>query len=160
MNQHMEHKGYLGSVEIDMKDHFVFGRLLFIRDVVSYRSEDLKHIRSAFEAAVDDYLLTCAELHEAPDVPCKGTFNVRIGAELHQKVALAASRQEVSLNEWVKDACAQKALASETRNDTRAGKAAGQQLEASIDEEQTFDLGGNGDWQNQNQTPIQPQYPH
>lgn len=156
----MEYKGYLGSVEVEMTELFVFGRLLFIRDVVSYRAHDLKQIRSAFEAAVDDYLLTCAELHEAPEVPCKGTFNVRIGPELHQKVALAASRQGVSLNEWVKDACARKAWANDKGNDTRGGEASGQRLEASIDEEQTFDLGGNGDWQNQNQTPIQPQYQH
>ncbi|WP_439609521.1 type II toxin-antitoxin system HicB family antitoxin [Hydrogenophaga sp.] len=105
MSKVLEHKGYFGSIEADTEEEFLFGRLLFIKDVISYRADDVKGIRAAFQAAVDDYLATCAELGEAPDTPCKGTFNVRLGPELHQAAALAATREGIKLNEWVKTAC-------------------------------------------------------
>ncbi len=44
-----------------MLDHF--GAL------VSYEAEDLKHLRQAFAAAVDDYLAFCAETAKEPEKP-------------------------------------------------------------------------------------------
>ena len=155
MMEHMEYKGYLGSVEVDMSDYFAYGRLMFIRDVVSYRADDLKSIRTSFEQAVDDYLSTCAELGDAPDVPCKGTFNVRIGPELHQQLAILAAKEKVSLNDWVRQACTLKANQSNADDQTGPKKSSHMTIEASFSDEVSFDLGGNGDWPPQN--PNQPQ---
>ncbi len=105
MTKHLEYEGYIGSIEVDVDEGFLYGRLLFLRDVVSYRADDVAGLKAAFEAAVDDYLQTCKEMGEAPDVPCKGSFNIRVGAELHRKAALAAERETISLNEWVRRAC-------------------------------------------------------
>lgn len=106
MNKHLEYEGYLGSIEADITEGFLHGRLLFIRDVVTYQGQSVGGLSSAFKSAVDDYLSTCAELGEAPDTPCKGTFNVRIGPALHKRALLAAEREGTSLNDWVKSACA------------------------------------------------------
>lgn len=105
MTPPLSYKDYLGSVDVDIDGGFVFGKLLFIRDVVSYRSDTIAGIRAAFEAAVDEYLGTCRELGESPDLPLKGTFNVRVGPQIHRDSALAAERSDMSLNEWVKRAC-------------------------------------------------------
>lgn len=105
MTAPLEYKGYFGSVDVDVDGGFVFGKLLFIRDVVSYQSSSPAAIRSRFEAAVDDYLETCRELGEVPDTPCKGTFNVRVGSEVHRECMLAAERSGLSLNDWVRRAC-------------------------------------------------------
>lgn len=101
----LEYKGYLGSAEVSVDDGLIHGKLLYIGDVVSYASESPKQIEQAFREAVDDYLETCAELGDAPDVPFKGVFNVRLGPELHRACALSAESSGVKLNEWVKDAC-------------------------------------------------------
>jgi len=37
-----------------------------------------------------------------PDQPCKGTFNVRVGEDIHRAAAVAAARTGVNLNEFVK----------------------------------------------------------
>jgi predicted HicB family RNase H-like nuclease len=42
-----------------------------------------------------------------PERPFKGSFNVRIGSELHRKAALEASGRGISLNALVEDALKQ-----------------------------------------------------
>jgi predicted HicB family RNase H-like nuclease len=97
----LEYKGYIGSAEVDLESGTLFGRLLFIRDVIGYNGSTVTELRQAFESAVDDYLATCAEEGDEPDVPCKGSFNVRVGPDLHKEVALLARKRGVSLNDLV-----------------------------------------------------------
>ena len=104
----LEYKGYLGSAEVSVEDGLIHGKLLYINDVISYAAESPKDIKTAFEAAVDDYLETCAECGDQPDTPFKGSFNVRLGSDLHRGCAMEAERAGTKLNEWVKGACEEK----------------------------------------------------
>lgn len=104
MKDHFEYKGYLGSAEVDTDDGLLVGRLLFLRDVVNYSAASVQELEAAFRDAVDDYLETCREIGDEPDTPCKGTFNVRVGPDLHRQVAIAARREGLSLNEFVRTA--------------------------------------------------------
>lgn len=97
----LEHKGYYGSAEVDTEGNALVGKLLYIRDTIAYSASDLAGLKAAFVEAVEDYLTTCQALGDEPDVPCKGVFNVRVGAERHLAAALEARRRGVSLNELV-----------------------------------------------------------
>ena len=97
----MKYKGYFGSAEINVEDDVLYGRLLFIKDVVTYEAETPQELIHAFRESVDDYLATCEEMGEKPDVPFKGTFNVRVGQDRHRESALAARRFGLSLNDFV-----------------------------------------------------------
>lgn len=101
MNTTFDYKGYIGSAEIDVESRILVGKLLFIRDSIGYSATSVEELEAAFREAVDDYLATCAEDGDEPDVPCKGGFNVRIGPERHRLVAIAARREGVGLNEFV-----------------------------------------------------------
>jgi predicted HicB family RNase H-like nuclease len=101
MSNHFEYAGYIGSAEVDVENGTLFGRLLFIRDAIGYHSETVEGLEEAFREAVDDYLAACREDGSEPDVPCKGSFNVRVGPERHRKVAIAARNQGVGLNDFV-----------------------------------------------------------
>lgn len=46
----------------------------------------------------------CEAEGKTPDVPFKGSFNVRVPEELHQRAALYAEEHEVQLNAVVQDA--------------------------------------------------------
>jgi predicted HicB family RNase H-like nuclease len=50
---------------------------------------------------VDDYLALCAKRGKEPEKPFKGSFNVRVGPELHRRLALAAAKRGMSLNRLV-----------------------------------------------------------
>ena len=100
----LAYKGYAGSVEISIEDGCLQGRILFIDDLVTYEGQTVPEIQAAFEAAIERYLAHCERVGKAPDRPYCGTFNVRIGAELHGKAAKLASRKGIKLNEFVKQA--------------------------------------------------------
>ncbi len=104
MRDMMEHKGYYGSVHYNDEDRVFYGKLEFIRGLISYEGEDVRSLRTAFEEAVDDYLELCSQQNREPDQPFKGSFNVRIGKELHRQAALLAQQRGLSLNAFVIEA--------------------------------------------------------
>lgn len=69
MSNTLNYKGYDGSVAFSAEDGVLFGRILGIRALVSYEAEDVKHLRQAFAAAVDDYLAFCAKTAKEPEKP-------------------------------------------------------------------------------------------
>ncbi len=97
----MKYKGYEGSAEVSVEDGLVFGKILHIRDLVTFESADPRLLKSEFESAVDDYLADCQEDGREPDKPFKGSFNVRVSPHLHRKLSIEARKLDVSLNEYV-----------------------------------------------------------
>ncbi|MCP4589109.1 MAG: antitoxin HicB [bacterium] len=61
MRDLMEYKGYDGSVHYNDDDRLFYGKLEFIRGLISYEGHDVSSLRTAFEDAVDDYLELCVE---------------------------------------------------------------------------------------------------
>jgi len=104
MKDMLRYKGYFGSVEYSAEDEVLAGRLEFIRDLITYEGEDIKTLKAAFEEAVDDYLALCASQDREPEVPLKGSFNVRPGRELHQQAMVFAKRHGTNLNTVVSEA--------------------------------------------------------
>lgn len=100
----LAYKDYAGSVEVSIEDECLHGRILFIDDVVTYEGQTIPEIQAAFEAAVDRYLAHCLRTGKPANKPYSGTFNIRIGPELHGKAAKLASRKGVKLNEFVRQA--------------------------------------------------------
>ena len=104
MSKQMQYKGYYGSIEASTEDNCLYGKLLFIRPLVNYEGRTVAELEAAFQAAVDDYLATCQQQGVAPQVPCKGSFNVRVGHDLHLAAVLAAARHHVTLNDLTRQA--------------------------------------------------------
>lgn len=97
---YLKYKGCLGTIEPDIESGTLYGKLAFIRDLVTYEAVDLKALEHEFRTSVDGYLEDCIVLGKAPDTPCKGSFNVRVGHDLH----MAASRENISLNDLARRA--------------------------------------------------------
>lgn len=99
----MEYKGYYGSVHLDQQKLFFYGKLEFIRSLITYEGNTAKQLRASFEESVDDYLATCRESKIEPEKPFKGSLNVRIGKELHRQIAIEAAQQDISINAYIKN---------------------------------------------------------
>jgi predicted HicB family RNase H-like nuclease len=104
MKDMLKYKNYFGSIHYNSEDRVFFGKIEFIRALVSYEGRDADTLVSSFEDAVDDYLANCKEQGVEPEKPFKGSFNVRVAPELHQKIAIAASQHGVSLNRFIAEA--------------------------------------------------------
>lgn len=100
MKEVFSYKGYSGSMEFSLADKCLHGKILFVNDLVTYQADTLQQLEIEFQAAVDDYLETCEEIGVSPDKPYSGTFNIRIGPELHQAAVKVAFLEGVTLNEF------------------------------------------------------------
>ena len=104
MNNTMEYKGYVGTVEFSEQDAVLFGKVMGIRALISYEGESGKALLADFHSAVDEYLELCREQGIEPERAYKGSFNVRISPELHKMIAVRATEQQISLNNYVENA--------------------------------------------------------
>lgn len=104
MKNYLEYNGYIGTLEFSSDDKIFFGKIQGINDLVTFEGSSVAELEASFKEAIEDYLETCKLLNKASDKTYKGSFNVRVSQELHQKIALLASRKGLNLNEVVKEA--------------------------------------------------------
>ena len=103
MNNTIEYKGYLGSVEFSEEDGLFYGKVMGVRSLISYEGETAKELLEDFHGAVDDYLETCVAEGRQPEVAYKGSFNVRISPELHKRLVVYATAHQMSLNSYIEE---------------------------------------------------------
>jgi predicted HicB family RNase H-like nuclease len=97
----LKYKGYFGSFEASIEDNCLFGKLEFIRSLVTFEGVTVQELERAFKEAVDSYLETCKTQKVEPEKPLKGNFNVRIGQERHIAAAVTAKQIGKNLNQFV-----------------------------------------------------------
>lgn len=59
MNNTIQYKGYVGSVEFSEEDGVFYGKVMGIRSLISYEGENAKELLDDFHGAIDDYLEIC-----------------------------------------------------------------------------------------------------
>lgn len=99
----LNYKGYYGSVHFDEEALLFYGKVEFIKALVSYEATDAKGLKSAFEEAIDDYLGLCKEQGIEAETPFKGSLNVRLGSDLHRRIAMASARKKMSVNKFISE---------------------------------------------------------
>lgn len=95
----LEYKGYIGK--IDAEDGIFHGRVIGLRDVITFEGESYAEVEAAFRDSVDDYLAFCEERGETPDKPYSGKILVRTNPEIHRKAMSRAEAEGVSLSQWI-----------------------------------------------------------
>ena len=97
----MAYKGYTASIEVDADAGILFGRVLDIKDVITFKAKTVDEAREEFYKSVDDYLAFCQELGEEPDKPFSGKLPFRTTPEQHRKIFIAAKKAGKSINAWM-----------------------------------------------------------
>ena len=96
----MHYKGYTARLDYDDEDRIIVGRILGIRDIVTFHGEAVTELEHAFHEAVDDYLSACAKLGQEPNKPASGRLMLRVPQEVHHAALVAAGASGKSLNQW------------------------------------------------------------
>lgn len=99
----LNHKGYIGTMEIDDEAGIICGEVINTRDVITFQGDTVAEAKRAFIDSVEDYLAFCAERKEDPEKPLSGKFVLRLTPEEHRKVYLDALREGLSLNQYIKN---------------------------------------------------------
>ena len=107
----MEYKGYLATVEYDDSVGLLHGEVVNAAPypIVTFEASSVEELKSEFRISIDDYLAWCKEDGVEPQRPFSGKLNLRLGTDLHRRVAVSATRNGVSINSWIKDTLAREA---------------------------------------------------
>ena len=103
MNNMIQYKGYIGSVEFSEKDKIFYGKVMGIRSLISYEGESARELLEDFHGAVDDYLESCKAEGKEPEVAFKGSFNIRLSPELHKRIYIYAAAHQMSMNRYIEE---------------------------------------------------------
>ena len=98
INNSMEYKGYLGTVEYSADDNILFGQIIGIRGLISYEGYSIKQLKANFEEAIDDYLLDCEESDIEPQQPYNGNLDVKISPDLHKRLQVYSKSKNQNPN--------------------------------------------------------------
>ena len=100
----LSYKGYLGVIEFDEDNNSFFGKVLGIRQLITFEADNAIKLKQSFYEAIDDYLLFCKENNINPDKPYEGHLKIEIPPALHREIAEYAQNRNLSLNETVVEA--------------------------------------------------------
>lgn len=103
MNNTIQYKGYVGSVEFSEEDGVFFGKVMGIRSLISYEGENAKELIKDFHGAIDDYLEYCKAEGKEPEIAFRGSFNIRLTPELHKKLYIYTTAHQMSINKYIED---------------------------------------------------------
>ena len=114
MNNTIQYKGYIGSVEFSEDDAIFYGKVLGIRSLISYEGDNATDLINDFHEAVDDYLELCKQQGRKPETAFKGSFNVRISPDLHRKVFVYATTHQMAMNRYIEETLEKSPAAQES----------------------------------------------
>ena len=100
----MIYKGYTAIVEFDEDAEIFFGKVLNLKDVITFQGKTVDDLKKAFVESINDYLEFCKIKKRTPEKPYSGKFNIRIQPDLHRKIAIKAAKEHKSINDLVVDA--------------------------------------------------------
>ena len=97
------YKGFIGTVHFSTDDEVFFGTIEGINDVITFEGSSVVELKKAFKESVDHYIALCSK-HKKPLMKSlKGSFNIRIKPELHQKAFTTALTKGITLNQFIQN---------------------------------------------------------
>lgn len=105
MKNIMSYKGYWAEIVYSDEDECFYGTIEGLEcDSISFEGDNVEKLKKDFKEAIDDYLQFCKSNNLMPEKQCKGSLNVRLGVELHNKAKMRSIEENISINELIKNA--------------------------------------------------------
>ena len=82
----------------------MFGKIEGIDDLIMFEGSSVSELKKMFKEAVDDYIEICKQTNKPCLKSFKGSFNVRVKPEIHQRASMIAIAKGISLNQLVQKA--------------------------------------------------------
>jgi len=99
---HLKHRGFLGSLDVSLKDNRVRGEVLGLDRTLTFSGRTVDEAKKAFIEALDAHL--AASGGDAGPRPYSGHLNVRIHPDAHRIAAVSAAEVGVTMAAWVENA--------------------------------------------------------
>ena len=101
---HLEYKGYCGSIEYSKEDKCLYGKVLgMTKDLISYEGNTVEELENDFKNAIESYLEGCIELGIQPRNGYNGVLSINVPPEIHSRIAIYAENHGTSINSFIRD---------------------------------------------------------
>ncbi len=104
MNNVMTVDGYYAKIAYDEEIDLFRGEILGLSGGADFYGKNPKELRAEFRKSLQVFLQVCAEKGIEPRRHFSGKFNLRIPADLHEKLAIEAQAQGKSINTLAQEA--------------------------------------------------------
>lgn len=105
MNNIMKYKGYWAEIKYSDEDECFYGVVEGLKhSLITFEGTNVKELKKDFKDAIDYHLEYCKEHNQDPEKQAKGSLNVRLGVELHNKAKMKSIEKHISINELIKEA--------------------------------------------------------
>jgi len=96
----MTYRGYSAWVEFDPRDNIFWGKVLGIKDSITFEGGTVADLTLDFHNAIDSYLKDSASTGRPAHKPASGKMMLRVPPEVHGSALIAAQAAGKSLNQW------------------------------------------------------------
>ena len=103
--------GYNAKIEYDAELDLFRGEILGLTGGADFYGKNPKELRAEFKRSLQVFLEVCREKGIEPRRNYSGKFNLRIPAELHEKLAIVAQAEGKSINTVAQEALQQRVAA-------------------------------------------------
>ena len=103
--------GYTAKIEYDAELDLFRGEILGLNGGADFYGKNPKELRSEFKKSLQVFLAVCNEKGIEPRRNYSGKFNLRIPADLHEKLAIVAQAEGKSINTVAQEALQQRVAA-------------------------------------------------
>ena len=102
---------YQAQIEYDADLDMFRGEILSLNGGADFYGKNTKELRAEFKKSLQVFLDVCREKGIEPRRNYSGKFNLRIPAELHEKLAIVAQAEGKSINTLAQEALQQRVAA-------------------------------------------------
>ena len=103
--------GYSARIEYNSETDLFRGEILGLSGGADFYGANPDELRLEFKKSLDVFLEVCREQGIDPRKQFSGKFNLRIPPSLHEKLAMAAQAQGISLNSLAQEALEESVIA-------------------------------------------------
>lgn len=99
----MELDGYKAKIEYDPELDQFRGEILGLNGSADFYGTNPINLRKEFKQSLKVFLEVCEEKGITPTKEFSGKFNLRIPPKLHGEIAIRATAEDKSINQWVSE---------------------------------------------------------
>lgn len=97
----MDINGYKAVIAYDPETELFRGEFIGLNGGADFYADNVIQLKKEGELSLNIFLELCREKGIEPFKQYSGKFNVRLSPELHKAAVIAATAENLSLNEWI-----------------------------------------------------------
>ncbi|MFA9488466.1 MULTISPECIES: type II toxin-antitoxin system HicB family antitoxin [unclassified Mannheimia] len=101
MRNIMEINGYKAVIAYDPETELFRGEFIGLNGGVDFYADNVAQLKKEGEISLNVFLEMCEKKNIEPFKQYSGKFNIRLSPELHKAAVMAATAENLSLNEWI-----------------------------------------------------------